>query len=55
MQLHKLLRPRDVLPTENQTIAELSEEKCPEWAKFPDILWIETLWLESEGFQFKPH
>ena len=31
MQLHKLLRLRDVLPTENETIAELSEEKCSEW------------------------
>ena len=37
MQLYNLLRPRDILFTENGTIAEFNEDKIPEEAEWPDI------------------
>ena len=36
MRSYNLLRLRDVLLTENETIAGFNEEKFPDWAKFLD-------------------
>ena len=38
MKLYTILRPRDVIFTENETIAELNEEKFSEEAKLLETL-----------------
>ena len=42
LQLHNVLRPRDILLKENETIARLNEKKFPEWATLQQN-WVNTL------------
>ena len=42
LSLNKVLRPRDILLKENETIAGLNEEIFPEWATM-QLNWVNTL------------
>ena len=51
-QLYNLLTPRDIVLTENETIAGLNEEKFPEWTKFQQN-WVNTLITFHAVFHYR--